>query len=65
MQPTYEISVKHRGRWISLEEFRDIKRRASATVDQAIKIFVYLAMLAAIAWIVIPGIWNIIWDLGR
>ena len=57
MHPSYEISVKHNGRWISLDEFNRVKRQ---NIDRGIRAIVYLAMILAVVWIVIPGIWNII-----
>jgi len=58
--PSYELTVKYKGKWITLDEFQEIKRGAIAKVDRAIRAIVYLAMIAAVVWIVIPGIWNII-----
>jgi hypothetical protein len=58
--PAYEQTVMHNGKWITLDEFQEKERGSIAKVDRAIKAIVYLAMAAAVVWIVVPGIWNII-----
>jgi hypothetical protein len=58
--PAYEQTVMHNGKWITLDEFQEIKRGIKARWEVALKAFVYLVMAAAVVWIVIPGVWNII-----
>jgi len=60
MKTDIEPMVMHGGRWITLDEFQLTKRKAKTTICRGIRAIVYLSMAAAVGWIVIPGVWNII-----